>query len=322
MIRILSLIILLFQFVCIVEGSCNYYQYYNLLGVLTNEKVEAHACKDFFETCTYVSLVIPGLVEGSFSGCPSETNSILTKIMKERLDIFNQFKVFINNATGLIDHELLCQHSIDDNKPLLIATMSGLGKLFVHCYGQDTTYNTPGVKYNPPTTVVIPANCNTDQGQAICTEGYCGMLELSSITPDGQSQVSKKYQYCPNNIINQLYLISTQYNNTFNQALISDIYSIGPVCVNELNFQMLSKNSSLSYFWYVNCYVPNNTVSVQFPAIPNLFANDTTTTTLNPIMTTTTSNPIMTTTKVTIPSSDFSFITITLFLLINFILKV
>uniref|UniRef100_A0A0K0FXA5 DUF19 domain-containing protein n=1 Tax=Strongyloides venezuelensis TaxID=75913 RepID=A0A0K0FXA5_STRVS len=322
MISILSLIILLFQFFYNIEGSCNNYQYYNLLGVLTDEKVETRVCKDFFETCTYVSLVIPGLVEGSFSGCPKETDSILTEIIRKRLDIFDQFKLYINNITGLIDHELLCQHSLDEEKPLFLATMSGLGKFFVHCYEQDTTYDTPGVKYNPPITEIIPTNCNTDQGQAICTEGYCGMLELSSITPDGQFQVSKKYQYCPNNIINQLYLISTQYNNTFNQALINDVHSIGPVCVNELNYQMLSRNSSSSYFWYVNCYVPNNAASVQFPAIPNLFANDTTTTTLNPIMTTTTVNPIMTTTKVAIPSSNFSFITVTLFLVINFILKV
>uniref|UniRef100_A0A0N5BJE7 PIR protein n=1 Tax=Strongyloides papillosus TaxID=174720 RepID=A0A0N5BJE7_STREA len=283
----LTLITLLFYLFYNIDGLCNYYENYNLLGILKNTNVQKQICNSENVTCTYVSLSIPGLVVGSFSGCPEMANFILTTIITSRLDIFNKFKAIINNKTKEIDNDLLCHRSMYGNQSELIDTMSGVGEFFVHCYTQDETYDSPGVQFHPPTENVMPVKCNSYQNQDFCTEGYCGMLEVSSIVLGGFSQFSQKYQYCPNNIINQLYVISTELNITFNNALIDATHDIGPICVDKSNSKVLSKNGLLSYFWYVNCYVPNNTNSVQFPEIPDLMFYATTTTTLKPIMTTT-----------------------------------
>uniref|UniRef100_A0A0N5BJE8 Transmembrane protein n=1 Tax=Strongyloides papillosus TaxID=174720 RepID=A0A0N5BJE8_STREA len=300
MFKILSLIALLFHLSYNVEGLCNYFQNYYLLGQLTNTDIQQHTCKNDADTCEYLSFDFPGLAIGSFSGCPEETNYVLTIIIGQRSDVYNEFKGIMNNKTGFIDHDLLCQRSIDGNQPFIIDTMSGKAKFYVHCYNQNETYNNPEVQFNPPTTDATPVNCNSGQGQNICHEGYCGMFEVSSITPDGKSQVSQKYQYCPNRMFNQLYIIKTNGSDLFNTALINDLNTLGPICVDKLNLKFLYKNGLSSYFMYVNCYVPNNTNSVQFPEIPNLMFYATTTTT-------TTSNPIITTTKLATPSRNCEF---------------
>uniref|UniRef100_A0A0K0FXA3 CUB domain-containing protein n=1 Tax=Strongyloides venezuelensis TaxID=75913 RepID=A0A0K0FXA3_STRVS len=313
MFNIIALITLLFYLFSHIDGSCDYYENYNLLGTMKNTSVQTQICSSDDVTCTYVTLSIPGLVVGSFSGCPGMTNFILTTIVASRFDILNKFKAIINNQTNIIDQDLLCHRSMDGTHRDLIDTMSGTGQFFVRCYTQGETYNNPSVQFHPPTRDVVPVKCNNFQDHAICTEGYCGMLEVSSITPGGYSQVSQRYQYCPNDIINQLYLISTELNITFGNALIDATHDIGSICVNKSNQKVLYKNGLSSYFWYVNCYVPSNTNSVQFPDIPNLMFYATTTTT---------SNPIMTTTKLATPSSNLQIYTIILLMIFSYIFKV
>uniref|UniRef100_A0A0K0FXA1 Uncharacterized protein n=1 Tax=Strongyloides venezuelensis TaxID=75913 RepID=A0A0K0FXA1_STRVS len=301
---ILHLIILIFQNFYNIEGSCNYYLNYNLLGIVKNASIQAKNCINDYVTCTYVSLSIPGLVVGSFSGCPEETDLILQTIINQRLDVFSEFKAFVNNNTKIIDHDLLCQHSINGNQPFIINTMSGKGRFFVHCHKQNETYNEPEVKFNLPTTDATPVKCNNGQGQDVCTEGYCGMFEISSISSNGDSQLSQKYQNCPNNIFNQMYLLATNPGTTFNKALLNDKYNIGPICVDKSSLKTLSKSGLSSYFWYINCYVPDNNKSTEFPEIPDLMLYATTTATII------TSTPITTTTKLATSSCGHGHLSI------------
>uniref|UniRef100_A0A0N5BJE4 Uncharacterized protein n=1 Tax=Strongyloides papillosus TaxID=174720 RepID=A0A0N5BJE4_STREA len=177
---------------------------------------------------------------------------------------------------------------------------------------QNETYKEPEVKFNPPSTDATPVKCNNGQGQDACTEGYCGMFEISTISSSGDSQLSQKYQNCPNNIINQLYLLSTNRGTTFNKALLNDKYNIGRACVDKLSLKTLAKNGLSSYFFYINCYVPDGNKNAEFPEIPDLMFYATTTTTLK---------PIITTTKLATSSCNLSIVTIIFFKIVSYFFK-
>ncbi|CEF70187.1 Hypothetical protein SRAE_2000482100 [Strongyloides ratti] len=273
--------------------SLNNQPIYKLLGKVYNSNTTTLPCNNEQDTCTYISLNIPGFVIGYFSGCPENADLLLSGIFALRTDLLAEFKNIFNNNTKIIDHNLLCERSLDGDQPYIINTMTG-----------------PGVKYYPPLIDSIPVLCMNDKKISTCSEGYCAMAEIASITLEGKSQNSLQFQYCPNDLINVIYVISKNYNVMFNDALLLNLNNIGPICVDKTSFQSLSKNGSSSYYWYVNCYVPNSTYAPQFPTIPNLMPYVT--------ITTTTTKTIETVTKIASFSNNISIVSLIIFIVIFF----
>uniref|UniRef100_A0A0K0E2V9 Transmembrane domain-containing protein n=1 Tax=Strongyloides stercoralis TaxID=6248 RepID=A0A0K0E2V9_STRER len=294
-----------------VKSTCTTYKSFKLLGKVQNSNKTILPCLNNVDSCTYISLNIPGYVIGYFSGCPENADLMLESILAGRSDLLDYFMPIIDNKTRLINHNLLCERTLNGNQPYFLKTMSGIGQFYVHCYNQNELYLNQGVKFIPPLTNSTPVLCVNGEKTDICNEGYCAMAEISSINVDGKSQYSEQYQYCPNILINLLYVKSQRPNIMFNNALLSHLFDIGPICVDKSSYQVTSKNGTSSYFWYVNCYVPNSTYAPQFPNIPNL--------TIYAI--TTTSKPFYTTTKIAISLNNFSIFSLIIVIIVSIIFK-
>uniref|UniRef100_A0AAF5DFX9 Uncharacterized protein n=1 Tax=Strongyloides stercoralis TaxID=6248 RepID=A0AAF5DFX9_STRER len=234
-----------------VKSTCTTYKSFKLLGKVQNSNKTILPCLNNVDSCTYISLNIPGYVIGYFSGCPENADLMLESILAGRSDLLDYFMPIIDNKTRLINHNLLCERTLNGNQPYFLKTMSGIGQFYVHCYNQNELYLNQGVKFIPPLTNSTPVLCVNGEKTDICNEGYCAMAEISSINVDGKSQYSEQYQYCPNILINLLYVKSQRPNIMFNNALLSHLFDIGPICVDKSSYQVTSKNGTSSYFWYL-----------------------------------------------------------------------
>uniref|UniRef100_A0A0N5A6U7 Fusion glycoprotein F0 n=1 Tax=Parastrongyloides trichosuri TaxID=131310 RepID=A0A0N5A6U7_PARTI len=101
---ILALSIIFYQ----VHGSCNVYSNYYMLGKWTRNSLQNLACKYANDSCVYISLNVPALAIGTFTGCSSDVGAILTSIVNKRIDVRKNFDKFFNNNIHLIDMELFC----------------------------------------------------------------------------------------------------------------------------------------------------------------------------------------------------------------------
>uniref|UniRef100_A0A0N5B5C8 ZP domain-containing protein n=1 Tax=Strongyloides papillosus TaxID=174720 RepID=A0A0N5B5C8_STREA len=278
--KLFLFIVLIFNIFHNVESSCYSFTNYNLLGKLFQTNTTTKACQNNVDKCSYVSLNIPGLVIGSFSGCLQEIGIIFGRIAGRRLDVNDIFgQIYIPN-TDSIDMKLVCQRSTLGNGSHVIETITGDGIFFVHCYNQGEIYDNPLVRFDPPAKSADSVTCFNGIKLINCLEGYCGAFELSYIDQVRYVQISSIFQLCPNDLFNQMY-VNSQFSSVKKvEGLHDDLPNAGNACVKKLGKQTLSKNGSLSYFWYVNCLVPNNSNFPKLEQIPDLMLYTSTTTQL------------------------------------------
>uniref|UniRef100_A0A0K0F010 Recep_L_domain domain-containing protein n=1 Tax=Strongyloides venezuelensis TaxID=75913 RepID=A0A0K0F010_STRVS len=238
------------------------------------------ACQNNVDKCSYVSLNIPGLVIGSFSGCLQEVGIIFGRIAGRRLDVDDIFGHLYIPNTSIIDMKSVCQRSTLGNGSYVIETITGDGIFFVHCYNQGEIYINPLERFDPPPKSADSVTCFNGTSLIKCSEGYCGAFELSYINQVRDIQESSIFQLCPNDLFNQMYVNSQFYWIKRTKGLHDDLPDAGNACVKKVKKQMLSKNGSMSYFWYVNCLVSNNSIFPKLEQIPDLMLYTSTTTQL------------------------------------------
>uniref|UniRef100_A0A0N4ZAN0 GPS domain-containing protein n=1 Tax=Parastrongyloides trichosuri TaxID=131310 RepID=A0A0N4ZAN0_PARTI len=286
---------------------------------LTKMESQLGICKDIDDNCVYVSLNIPGLSVGTFSGCSSNVSLILQTIIEQRLDVKDAMIQFFSDMSRKFDTRKLCDQVTNYKKIHTLEVITGNMSYYGECVKDGQEFSPPLANFTAPTSPATPVQCPFKNETYYCSEGYCGMLEYADLTPDGEGQFQNQLRSCPTTIINQIYKTSTSKYYIWNNQLKSNMPFAAKKCINQSTLNFLSKNGRSSFYIYTNCYIPEKDVIPQFPAIPDLYQYTTTIgSTYHPFTIITKRSTIETTTKGTISNIHMSIVTF-IFVILSFL---
>uniref|UniRef100_A0A0N4ZAN8 MFS domain-containing protein n=1 Tax=Parastrongyloides trichosuri TaxID=131310 RepID=A0A0N4ZAN8_PARTI len=271
-----------------VEGTCNTYYDYYLLGVLTKKNSQVLQCQNMYDKCILVSLNAPGLVVGTFAGCSTDIMLTLTEIVNKRLDVKDQFLQFFNNQSNSIDTQRFCDKVQNEYKVYNESILTGTLTYYANCYYQGFPYDYPLLNVTVPTKNANLVACpdSSSSNTRLCTEGYCGMLEYTDVSSSIKGQFYNSFRSCPVDVINGIYFVIKSNDMRWNQKLIKSLPGAAEYCVNKTNHYLFINENDLPFCWYVNCYDPSNGVIPMFPAMPDWSQYTSPSTTTNSITTT------------------------------------
>uniref|UniRef100_A0A0N5A144 Peptidase A1 domain-containing protein n=1 Tax=Parastrongyloides trichosuri TaxID=131310 RepID=A0A0N5A144_PARTI len=165
------------------------------MGILTSKPLQLLQCTNATDSCAYISLNIPGLAVGTFSGCTSDVGTTFQSIFSKRLDVIYQFNKFFNNSTHSFDMNIFCNEVTKYYQIYTDTTLTGNMTYFATCYPQGQTAKTPLANYTPPAASAQVASCLDNSGlNTLCTEGACGIFEFELLTPQ-TNYVLTTYEY-------------------------------------------------------------------------------------------------------------------------------
>uniref|UniRef100_A0A0N5C4M0 CUB domain-containing protein n=1 Tax=Strongyloides papillosus TaxID=174720 RepID=A0A0N5C4M0_STREA len=244
------------------EGQCKTFRNYYVLGRVESSPVTESKC-DYNDTCTYVSMDIPALAVGSFSGCSGDVHMrLVVQVLARRRDLRDSVEDFLKKNGMSLGFPKFSKLQKYGDQLHTFDTISGPAKIFLHFYEQGEDYPYPAVRFEGPTLNATSVQCTTDGlglglGKKECYEGYCSFAEFASVSRDGKSQVSKKIQACPNELYEELYMLSKGIvPSNFSQALLNDLTTVAHTCTQKNTHTYLSKGGLSSYYWHVDCSVP------------------------------------------------------------------
>uniref|UniRef100_A0A0K0EYL2 Uncharacterized protein n=1 Tax=Strongyloides venezuelensis TaxID=75913 RepID=A0A0K0EYL2_STRVS len=259
LLTILPLVLLLSGFHQ-VEGQCKTFKNYYILGRVESTPVTEVKC-DHNDTCTYVSMDIPALAVGSFSGCSGDVHMrLVVHVLSRRRDVRDSIERFLKKNDMSLGFPKFSRLQKYGDQLHTFDTISGPAKIFLHFHQQGQDYIYPAVRFEGPTLNATSVKCTVDgHVKKDCYEGFCSMAEFASVSKDGKSQVSKKIQACPNDLYEELYLLSKGITpSNFSQALLNDLTSVAHTCTQKSTHTYLSKSGLSTYYWHVDCFVPTH----------------------------------------------------------------
>uniref|UniRef100_A0A0K0FXA6 Transmembrane protein n=1 Tax=Strongyloides venezuelensis TaxID=75913 RepID=A0A0K0FXA6_STRVS len=265
--RLILIFIIFYQ----VQSSCSYFNNYYLLGELNSTSNTIKKCKNQSDKCIYIAINIPALVIGNFSGCQDGVSETLSKIIHKRQDILDLFKPFIKNDNNNVYVDAICKSSNNINQTERAQTMSGMMRLYSICYSQGQENTESMIYFDPPLNSTSPVQClDTFDKPLECKEGYCGIFQIAYLEGNGSTQKEREYASCPNDLINQLYLLKNDQVIKNIPSLSESLSNMGDICANNFFLNTLNADNSSAHFCYIGCFIPNDNKYQSFLEFPNL----------------------------------------------------
>uniref|UniRef100_A0A0N4ZDM9 EGF-like domain-containing protein n=1 Tax=Parastrongyloides trichosuri TaxID=131310 RepID=A0A0N4ZDM9_PARTI len=255
------------------DSICKSFGELEILGEIINFDNDIVYCGGNIDRCAFISLDIPGLAIGTFNGCQSEVNRVINQLANERNDVADNFLEFYNFTTHNFQVSYLCENYNDKN--FIKNSMTGNFTIYIYCYNKNDgipdSNNSPN--FTSPKHSANPVSCEGKNNTQInCTQGYCGMYEREVYSIDNCTLKKERYQDCPNDLINQIY--SDYSNGMLNSHYRFSIKDIPTICIKQNSSNETFVNEYNSYFWWINCFVPNNLTRIEFPSFPTLYIDN------------------------------------------------